>query len=178
MIRTRVGYAGGTKKNPTYHDLGDHTESFQVDFDPEKTSYADLLAIVWDSHNPCAQSWSRQYRSAIFYANDDQKKLALESKAKVEKERGKVTTDIEPLGTFTWAEDYHQKYSLRNSRELAKEFKSMFAKDEDFVNSTAAARVNGYLGGDGTKEQLEKEVDRLGLSDEGKKVLKTRVGDR
>ena len=53
MVRTRCVYTGGTRKNPTYHDLGDHTESLQVDYDPARISYARLLEVFWDSHNPC-----------------------------------------------------------------------------------------------------------------------------
>ena len=63
MIRTRVGYAGGTKKNPAYHNLGDHTETIQIDYDPTKISFEKLLETFWDSHNPAQRSWSRQYMS-------------------------------------------------------------------------------------------------------------------
>jgi peptide methionine sulfoxide reductase MsrA len=156
--------------------MGDHTETFQVDYDPKQITYAKLLDIFWASHNPCGGGGSRQYRSAIFTMNEEQKKLAEESLVKVAAEHGEVTTDIEPLTTFTWAEDYHQKYSLRHSRALLAEFRAMYPKDADFVNSTAAARVNAYIAGDGTKEQLEREIDRLGLSDEGKAELRKYVG--
>jgi peptide methionine sulfoxide reductase MsrA len=155
--------------------MGDHTETFQVDYDPKQITYEKLLDIFWASHNPCGGGGSRQYRSAIFTMNDEQKKLAEESLAKVAAVRGDVTTAIEPLTAFTRAEDYHQKYSLRHSRPLMEEFRAMYPKDEDFVNSTAAARVNAYIAGDGTKEQLEKEIDRLGLSEEGKAELRKYV---
>ncbi len=52
MIRTRVGYAGGSEENPTYYDLGGHTETVEIDYDPTRISYEELLAIFWDSHNP------------------------------------------------------------------------------------------------------------------------------
>jgi len=174
VIRTRVGYAGGTKKNPTYHDLGDHTESFQIDYDPEKITYEQLLDIFWNSHSPCQKSWSVQYRAAIFYADDEQKKAALASKAK-RASLGDVKTAIEPLGEFTLAEDYHQKYELRCDAELMKEFAAIYPDAKAFVNSTAAARVNSYIGGNGTKEQLKTEIDLLGLSEQGKKRLQTYV---
>ena len=76
MIRTRVGYTGGRKLNPTYYSLGDHTESFQVDYDPTQISYQQLLDIFWDSHNPTRGAWSRQYRAAIFVHNEAQTQLA------------------------------------------------------------------------------------------------------
>ena len=173
--RTRVGYAGGTLENPTYHRLGDHTESFQVDFDPARISYEKLLDFFWSSHNPCGGSWSRQYMSAVFVHNDEQRKAAEASREKVAAKSGAVKTPILKLEKFYLAEDYHQKFELRNNKPLMREFEAMFPKDADFVNSTAAARVNGYLGGSGTKAGLEKEIDRLGLSEAGKKTLRAYV---
>lgn len=70
---TRVGYAGGSKKNPTYEDLGDHTEAVQVDFNPEQISYKELLEEFWSSHSQIAKK-KTQYRSVIFYHNEDQRK--------------------------------------------------------------------------------------------------------
>jgi peptide-methionine (S)-S-oxide reductase len=176
VVRTRVGYCGGTLKDPTYHNLGDHTESIQVDYDPAKTTYDQMLDLIWGSHNPCGGSWSRQYMSAIFYDGEEQKKAVLASKARLEEKLGKpVKTAILPLVKFYLAEDYHQKYELRCNADMAREFKAIFADEKDFVNSTAAARVNGYLAGRGTKEQLKKELDLLGLSADGKKRLQVFV---
>ena len=56
-----MGYTGGTLKDPTYHNLGDHTESIQVDYDPAKTTYDKMLDVIWTCHNPCGAAWSRQY---------------------------------------------------------------------------------------------------------------------
>ena len=67
MIRTRVGYAGGTTNNPTYRALGDHAETIQVDYDPTQISYEELLEAFWTSHSPTSRPWSRQYASIIFY---------------------------------------------------------------------------------------------------------------
>ena len=171
-----MGYCGGTLKDPTYHNLGDHSESIQVDYDPSKTTYDQILDLIWGCHNPCATSWSRQYMSAIFYEGEAQKKAILESKAKMEQKLGRpVKTAILPLTTFWLAEDYHQKYELRCTADLMKEFKVLFPNEKDFVNSTAAARVNSYIGGQGTAEQLKSEIDLLGLSDEGKKRLRAYV---
>ena len=171
-----MGYTGGTLKDPTYHNLGDHTESIQVDYDPAKATYEQMLDVVWSCHNPCGSAWSRQYMSAIFTDGDAQKKAVLASKARLEEELGKpVKTAILPLGKFYLAEDYHQKYELRCTADLIKEFKAIFPDDKDFHNSTAAARVNGYIAGRGTKAQLQKEIDLLGLSDEGKKRLQLYV---
>jgi peptide methionine sulfoxide reductase MsrA len=163
-------------KDPTYHNLGDHTESIQIDFDPTKLSFDQILDRIWVSHNPCSTPWSRQYMSAIFFDGEAQKKAVLASKARMEEKLGKpVKTAILPLGKFYLAEDYHQKYELRGTAELMKEFAAIYPDAKDFVNSTAAARVNSYIGGSGTKEQLKAEIDLLGLSAEGRKTLQKYV---
>lgn len=171
VVRTRVGYAGGSTKNPTYARIGDHTESIQIDYDPEATSYAALLKVFWKSHSPCSLPFSRQYMSAIFVHSDDQRKAAEETLKLEEKTRGrKIHTRILDAGTFTLAEDYHQKYYLRQTG-LDREFAAVYPNLEDFVNSTAVTRLNAYVGGHGTREELEKEIDRLGLSAAGREKL-------
>ena len=103
--------------------------------------------------------------SAIFYHNDEQRKLALETKAFEEKQRNKkIQTEIVPFDKFYLAEDYHQKYELRGNSDLMREFKAMYPRDLDFINSTAAARVNGYLGGYGSPEEMKATIENLGLS--------------
>jgi peptide-methionine (S)-S-oxide reductase len=172
VVRTRVGYAGGTKEDPTYYSLGDHSETIQIDYDPTQISYQELLEVFWDSHSPTTRSWSRQYMSIIFYHNKEQKRLAEESRdreaAKVE---GKIFTEIVPFSEFYLAEDYHQKYRLRGVPELLREYETLYPNLEDFVDSTAVARVNGYLGGHSTLVDLEAEIDDLGLSPAGSKRL-------
>jgi peptide-methionine (S)-S-oxide reductase len=160
-----VGYAGGRKPGPTYDDLGDHTETVQVDFDPAVTSYERLLAVFWATHNPCARAGTRQYMSAVFYHDEAQKQLALESLRREEAGRGTaVATEVLPVGTFYVAEDYHQKYLLRREARLLQEFQAMYPGPKDFRDSTAAARVNAYLGGHGSRELIQKELAQLGLT--------------
>lgn len=166
-MRTRVGYAGGTLENPTYYHLGDHTETIQIDYDPARISYQELLDIFWNSHSPTAPSWSRQYMSIIFYHDEEQQRLAEASKAQVEARWGKtVYTEIVPYTRFYLAEDYHQKYYLRNRVEFLQQYLSIYPVLDDFVNSTAVTRVNGYLGRNGDVDLLEKELDDLGLTPE------------
>lgn len=178
MIRTRVGYAGGTTKNPTYQDIGDHTESFQVDYDPSKITYEQLLAIFWKSHDPASGSHSVQYRSAVFTMNEAQKKAALASKEKLEKDGVKVKTALEPLPSFTWAEDYHQKYTLRNNKAFLKQLQKYYPDEKALANSTAAARLNAYLAGDGKESLFEKEIGQLGLDEAHQKMLREKVKGR
>ena len=176
IVRTRVGYAGGTKADPTYRRMGDHTETLQVDFDPQQISYLELLNIFWDSHNPLKQSWSRQYRNAVLYHNDMQNRDALESRQReAERRKREIRTDVLPLAQFYLAEDYHQKYYLRQNRDMMREFMALYPSSHDFINSTAAARVNGYLGGNGTLEQLQHDLPQLGLSPGSQNFLLERL---
>ena len=105
--------------------------------------------------------------SAIFYNNDAQKRVALESLKRQQAERGKIATQVVPTTKFTIAEDYHQKYYLRSDRVLMNELAKYHWSEKDFVNSTAAARLNAYVGGHGTAAELKTELKTLGLSEEG-----------
>jgi peptide-methionine (S)-S-oxide reductase len=172
VVRTRVGYAGGMQKDPTYYKLGDHTETIQIDYDPTQISYEDLLAIFWDSHNPANPPFSRQYKSIIFYHNAEQKRLALETKARVEAElNASVLTEIIPASAFYLAEAYHQKYYLQDVPQFKQEFGAIYPDTNDFIASTSAARVNGYLGGNGTVAALQTEVESFGLSPQAEQKL-------
>ena len=109
---------------------------------------------------------------AVFYHNDQQKDLALESREHIAaKTDGKVHTELIPYSAFYLAELYHQKYQLQLNRNLMREFKAIYSANQDFVHSTAAARVNGYLGGHGSLKQLQAELDGLGLSAAGAESL-------
>lgn len=129
--------------------------------------------MFWKGHNPTSPSFSQQYASIIFTHDEDQRQLAGETKEREELERGrKMVTEIRPYTAFWRAEDYHQKYRLRGVKELMEEFEAMYPDADDFVDSTAAARVNGFVGGNGTLAQLEGEIDTLGLSREGEEKLR------
>ena len=176
MIRTRVGYAGGAPKDPTYHNLGDHSETIQIDYDPAQISYEDLLQVFWDSHYPAARPWSQQYASIIFYHDEEQKRLATESWAReMAKNEGQIFTEIVPLTEFYLAEGYHQKYRLRSVSLLLDEFSTIYPDEADLINSTAVTRVNGYVGGNGSYENLQAEIGKLGLSAEAQEYLLERV---
>ena len=172
-----MGYAGGATANPTYHNLGDHSETIQIDYDPRQISYEELLAVFWDSHYPTAPR-SSQYKSIIFYHHEEQKRLAIELKEKEESRLGsKIFTEIIAFSKFYPAEDYHQKYYLRQDRELMKDFNIIYPATGDFISSTAAARINGYVGGYGTPETLQEELPSYGLSDTGRDRL-LKIADR
>ena len=122
VTATRVGYIGGTTENPTYKevctDRTGHAEAVEVDFDPAKISYDQLLDTFWENHDPTqlnrqGPDWGTQYRSAIFYHSPEQETQAKASKEKLEKSRRfskPVVTQVVPAVTFYEAEDYHQQY--------------------------------------------------------------------
>jgi peptide-methionine (S)-S-oxide reductase len=130
--------------------------------------------VFWDAHNPGAPSFSRQYRSAIFFHDEKQRRLAEETK-KQRQRQGRIFTDIEPFSRFYLAEDYHQKYYLRSADVLMGELRSLFPGEREFVDSTTAARLNGYAGGFGTPEQLERELETFGLSERSEQYIRRRV---
>lgn len=152
MIRTRVGYCGGAKVAPTYHNLGDHSEAIQIDFDPTRLSYDELLALARSEGNFGGQSYSRQYRSVVFYHSAAQKAAA--QKAGIR--------EVEPVGTFTRAEDYHQKYYLQQSR-VVKDFYAMFPTDHAFTDSTAVTRANAIVGGHVARERVQALLPQMGV---------------
>lgn len=172
-----MGYAGGTSPNPTYRRIGDHTETFQVDFDPEIITYGDLLGLFWQSHNPARKVWSRQYRAIVLCHSDRQRDAALRSKEALTATGQAVFTVIAPLTTFYLAETYHQKHSLQNTPLMA-EFRAIYPNEQDWLNSTAAARLNGYLSGYGQADTFDQDIKLLGLSAEGERYLRRRVAGR
>ena len=177
VIRTRVGYAGGSKEDPTYYNLGDHTESIQVDFNPEEISFEELVRIFWNTHDPSSRSYSTQYANILFYHNERQKMIAERTKAELAENSDKeVYTEIKKIEKFYPAEAYHQKYRLRQSNPFIGIMKDIYPEEEDLRDSTAAARLNGFLAGHGTPEEVEQVADKLGLTDPAREKLLDRYG--
>lgn len=176
MIRTRVGYTGGSTADPTYRRMGDHTEALQIDFDPEVLSYDDLLAIIWSAHDPTKPSYSTQYRAAIWADGDGQMAAARHSGERAAAaRRGALATAIEPLGPFHRAEDYHQKYRLRRQQTIVAELVARYGSDRAMVDSTAAARLNGMLSGHGGRDEVARIVPTLDLSPASELALQSTV---
>ena len=121
VISTRVGYSGGDVPNATYPNHGTHAEAIEIVFDPMRISYRKLLEFFFQIHDPTTlnrQGNDRRlsYRSAIFFASDEQKRVALDTIADVEASGlwpGKVVTEIAPIGPFWEAEAEHQDYLER-----------------------------------------------------------------
>jgi peptide-methionine (S)-S-oxide reductase len=126
VLSTVSGYTGGTVANPTYSQVSGggtgHAEAVEIAFDPSKVSYEKLLDVFWHNHDPLAKDRQfcdrgDQYRPAIFYHDEEQRKLAEESKKKVQEKFAPrvVQTEIVKAGPFYKAEDYHQDYYEKNS---------------------------------------------------------------
>lgn len=168
-----MGYTGGTSAEPTYRAMGDHTEALQIDFDPRVLTYEQLLDKVWRAHDPTWSHGGTQYRPAVWFHDETQRRLAFGTgEAAALARGGKLATAIEPLGTFTRAEDYHQKYSLRHVRALEEELVTRFGSDRGMVDSTVAARANGLLRGCGDPKIV---LPTLALSARAEEALRARI---
>jgi peptide-methionine (S)-S-oxide reductase len=121
VVSTRVGYSGGDVPNATYRNHGDHAEAIEIVFDPAKISYRQLLEFFFQIHDPTTRNRQgndvgRSYRSAIFFTNDEQKRVALDTIADVDASGlwpGKAVTEVAPAGPFWEAEPEHQDYLER-----------------------------------------------------------------
>ena len=121
VISTRVGYSGGDTPSATYRNHGTHAEAVEIIFDPEQTSYRDILEFFFQIHDPTTRNRQgndvgTSYRSAIFYENEAQRSVALDTIADVDASGlwpGKVVTEVSPVGDFWEAEPEHQDYLER-----------------------------------------------------------------
>lgn len=145
MVTSRVGYCGGRADEPTYKRVcsdpaySDYVEAVQVDFDPRRVTYGDLLSRFWSEHD--ATRWSpRQYSSAVFVRGEEQRAAAEAALAS----RPRAATTVEPLGDFWDAEAYHQKWLLQRKRPL---FLALGVTELDELTGPAATALNAYAAG-------------------------------
>lgn len=121
VVSTRVGYTGGQNTNATYRNHPGHAEAIEIDYDPARTDYRTLLEFFFQIHDPTTKNQQgndvgTSYRSAIFYVDEEQKRIAEETIADVEASGlwpGKVVTEVSPAGDFWEAEPEHQDYLER-----------------------------------------------------------------
>ena len=128
VYTTAAGYAGGYTPNPTYEEVctgrTGHAEAVLVVFDPQQTSYEELLRLFWENHDPTqgmrqGNDAGTQYRSAVYFTSEAQRRAAEESRATYQAQLaaagyGEITTEIAPAGPFYYAEAYHQQYLAKN----------------------------------------------------------------
>lgn len=122
VVSTVVGYTGGSFKDPTYKDVCSgrtgHAETVEIEYDPSRVSYEELLSVFWENHDPTTLNRQgpdigTQYRSAIFFHTPEQKAAAIASKENLQKSgryKNPISTEITPASQFYRAEDYHQQY--------------------------------------------------------------------
>jgi peptide-methionine (S)-S-oxide reductase len=121
VVSTRAGYSGGDVKNATYRNHGTHAEAIEIIFDPDKTSFRNLLEFFFQIHDPTTRNRQgndvgMSYRSAIFYTDDEQRRLAEDTIADVDASGlwpGRIVTEVVPAGDFWEAEPEHQDYLER-----------------------------------------------------------------
>jgi peptide methionine sulfoxide reductase msrA/msrB len=167
VVSTRVGYTGGRVENPTYEQVSSgktgHAEAVEILFDPSETTYEELLDVFWQNIDPTSLNRQfadvgTQYRTAVFYHDEEQKRLALASREALEKSgkfKGPIVTEILPAAEFYAAEDYHQEYYKKNpARYNAYKFGSgreTFLKD-------LWKDVSGFVSKKPSKEELKKKL--------------------
>jgi methionine-S-sulfoxide reductase len=175
VISTTSGYTGGHKKDPTYKEVSHggtgHAEAVQIVYDPKKVSYTKLLDVFWHNVDPTNAHGQfcdngDQYRSEIFYHNEEQRRLAVASEQELEKNKpfaAPIVTRIAPATTFYPAEDYHQKHYLKGSKQLLDVLRKRYPDQQELFLSTDAARLNGYLGCNGDPALLGDNIRALDL---------------
>ncbi|KAF5288259.1 hypothetical protein FQA39_LY04027 [Lamprigera yunnana] len=171
VLRTRVGYSGGTTPNATYKSIGDHTEVIELDFDPKSITYEQLLELFWKNHEyGLTTKIKKQYASMILYHNNVQKEIA-ETSLMHERSNHTVElcTEIKPASIFYPAEDYHQKYRLQRHPQLCK---ALGLTPKLLQKSHVAARLNGYVAGVGSEEALVKDLATFNLTQKDVEYVK------
>nr|XP_016458597.1 PREDICTED: peptide methionine sulfoxide reductase A5-like [Nicotiana tabacum] len=163
VVRTSVGYAGGSKPNPEYRSLGDNAECVQVEYDPEVIGFRQLLEVFWSNHDSRqvfgqGPDVGNQYRSIIFTSGTEESRLAAVSK---EREQSKskssiVTTQIQQLEAFHPAEPEHQKFELKRNPFLLQLMGNL--PEEELERSTLAAKLNGYAA-ELCPSRIQKQID-------------------
>ncbi|KAI0530555.1 hypothetical protein KFK09_000099 [Dendrobium nobile] len=163
VVRTLVGYAGGTKPNPEYRNLGNHAECVQIEYDPTVILFKQLLDVFWASHDPRqvfgqGPDVGNQYRSIIFTNGSVEARLAASSKETEQtKSRSSiVTTQIQQLGVFYPAESDHQKFELKRNRFLLQLIGNI--EEEELQKSTLAAKLNSYAA-ELCPPKIQKQID-------------------
>ncbi|XP_021907871.1 peptide methionine sulfoxide reductase A5 [Carica papaya] len=163
VVRTTVGYAGGSKSNPEYRSLGEHAESVQVEYDPRQISFRQLLEVFWSGHDSRqvfgqGPDVGSQYRSIIFTNGSEESRLAATSKEReqLKSKSSVVTTQIQQLGAFYRAEPEHQKFELKRSPFHLQLIGNL--PEEELERSTLAAKLNGYAA-ELCPPRIQKQID-------------------
>lgn len=181
VFRTRVGYAGGSSINPSYTNLGLHTEVVEIDYDPEIISYSDLIDEFFDAHNETLRPYDQRVKSLVFYRDKDEFEIAKSKleKIRVEAETGKsVYTELKEFSVFYIAEEKNQNRSLKTEISLYEEIKSKFGSEKKVLLSVLASKLNGVVYGYGSAEKAEEILSKSALSDQAIERVKEIISMR
>lgn len=148
--------------------MKDHSESIQIDFDENLISFSQMVDLFWKAHSPQSPGFGVQYANKIWFTNKEEEMEIQKSKLKWENSTGKkALTTVAAFTSFTDAEDYHQKYYLRGSEV----FQILKFSDEELKSSHYAARLNSWVSGSGTAEQLD-EINGWNIANEKKEKIR------
>ncbi|WP_034298635.1 peptide-methionine (S)-S-oxide reductase MsrA [Bacillus sp. 37MA] len=174
IIRTRVGFAGGATENPTYRGMGDHTETIEMDFNPEILSFEEILHVFWNNHTSTnrVNYKERQYMSILFYHDEQQKQSILNVKKELEDDRNEtIETEVVPYSGFTLAEEHHQKYYLKRFSIAVDLLNTHYPSMDAFTHSTLTARLNGFVREFGTLNDIKNEVSDWDIGEDSHQIV-------
>ncbi|GFN31491.1 peptide-methionine (S)-S-oxide reductase MsrA [Paenibacillus xylaniclasticus] len=176
VLGTRTGYAGGTTEQPTYHEIGDHSETVEVKFDPKLVTLQQLLELFWKHHKPVNINGykGRQYWSLALYRDQEQREAIEWVKRRLEEESGgPLDTEVSPCPEFYPAESRHQKYYLKRFPDAVAKLGELYGTEENWVDTTLAARLNGLAKGYTSMERITDEMRRWPIhNDDRERILK------
>ncbi|MUT64810.1 peptide-methionine (S)-S-oxide reductase MsrA [Paenibacillus sp. NEAU-GSW1] len=161
VVGTRVGYAGGKTAFPTYRELGDHTETVQVHYDPRLVTFEQLAELFWSNHNPVNINdyKGKQYMSLLFYASAEQEEaIRRVLNSREERELPRPETRIEAIAHFYPAEERHQKYYLQRYPDAMEKLAMLYPERTELLGSRLAARLNGLAKGFTNMERVRNEI--------------------
>ena len=173
VVRTCTGYAGGSTPAPNYRQMGDHTETLQVEFDPEQIRYEELLREFWWNHYPNRDAYKgRQYISLLYWHSEEQRLLIDQVKKEREQHLNEpVETEIRSFDGFTEAEERHQKYYLKRYPKALEQLAELYPEAVLLTDSTFAARLNGFVKGFGSRQHLMAEIALWPIGQEQRALL-------
>lgn len=174
VTETRVGYAGGTTGQPTYREMGDHSETVEISFDAELIAADQLLETFWNNHNPVNINGykGRQYQSLLLYRDTLQAETFNRVKKRVEAAKGQaLETEIAAFEAFYPAEPRHQKYYLKRYPDAVDRLSGLYESEEAFLRSTLAARLNGIAKGYANLGPVLREIQAWPMNPDERNAL-------
>ncbi|WP_042168481.1 peptide-methionine (S)-S-oxide reductase MsrA [Paenibacillus gorillae] len=175
VIRTVTGYAGGTTPDPTYREMGNHSETVQLQYDSTQISFQQLAELFWQNHNPININGYKgtQYMSLLFYHDAEQEEVIRHViQSRVNRGYEPPETRIMRYAEFYPAEDRHQKYYLQRYPDAMEKLSALYSDKQELFGSTLAARLNGLAKGYTSMERIRSELEgwKIG-SDERTEML-------